>query len=756
MSVRRGWRVGHLGAFAALVACGVSPDPEATTPVHHGAAAPRARAQLPDQHDLPFAPALLRAAPLGEGVGARIADVDGCAECHTDAFAGWRSSAHSFASFDDPVYRVAVERLRLDRDKSASRMCAGCHDVALLVDGAMDREIRPDDPRAHAGVSCRVCHGITKVRADGNGSFDLDTSPIPVPRQGDAASLRRHRESVARPALREPELCLGCHKSFLDTATGNAHHLVGQDDASPWARSAFAGSHAARVDEELPERDCRGCHMPREPAVAGDPGAKNGTIASHAFLGAHTWMAQIQRDPALQRKATAFLQGSATIDVVGLTRASGEQVFLEGDPAPVAPGERLVIDVVVKNQRTGHRFPGGVMDAQDTWVEVVLTDARGRRWLSAGAQHAATGADPSAHRFFAHVAGADGQELRRRETHAFRAGVYNNTIAPRDAVTLRYGLRVPAEAASPLTVHATLLHRTRNLTLQQAACADAKTDRGRAFARESPKQRGRAFDPCEPQPITRVDASAAVLGLPTQHPDGLGEPASRARASAAFARAFAWAQGLSHALQEHLDEARYPITVALARAGSERERAMAMGLLAELEAKQGRREAAFVAAHKAEDLLGVPHPALARIRGEALLAEWAWGEAGLHLAEAARLAPRDDSALAALAMAWGGAGEQERALSAATRGLLLQPRDADLLRVQSLVLDAIGADPETCALARAEFLTRRAPDDAPAVRARCSKLVPGCALERNPVHVTELTTEAEAPREARHSGALTP
>ncbi len=686
-------------------------------------------ARFPSETGLPFAPAFVRAAPVGEGTGDRLADVDGCAECHTDAFAAWKSSAHSFASFDDPVYRVAVERLRTERGTAASRMCAGCHDVALLVDGAMDVAIRPEDPRAHAGVSCRVCHGITAVRADGNGSFDLDTSPVPVPRQGDAQSLRLHRESVARPVLRDNGFCLGCHKSFLDSRTGNAHHLVGQDDASPWARSAYAGSHATRVDEDLEERDCRGCHMPREAVVAGDPGAKNGTIASHAFLGGHTWVAQIQRDPELQEKARRFLEGSASIDVTGLTREDGTQVFLGREPVAVAANERVVVDVVVKNQHTGHRFPGGVMDAQDTWVEVSVTDARGKRWLEAGANHAETGADPTAHRFFSYVADANGKELRARETHLFKAGVFNNTIAPRDAVALRYAFHVPEGAVLPLTVRATLLHRTRNLTLQEVACADAKTERGRAFANESPKKRGRAFDPCVPQPITRIGTSEAVLG---------SNRASEAPERAGFSRSFAWAQGLSHALQEYLDGARFPLSLAQRRASSDRESAMAMGLLAELEAKEGRRDAAFFSAHKAEELLGAPHPALERIRGEALLAEWAWADAAGHFEESSRLAPRDDGALSTLAVTWGGAGFPVKALSAATRGLALQPRDADLLRAQSLALGTVHADADTCARAEQAFLERRVPDDAPAVRARCSKNVPGCALERNPVHVTEL------------------
>jgi tetratricopeptide (TPR) repeat protein len=230
-------------------------------------------------------------------------------------------------------------------------------------------------------------------------------------------------------------------------------------------------------------------------------------------------------------------------------------------------------------------------------------------------------------------------------------------------------------------------------------------------------------------PVTRISASEARLGR---------GPASEAPESADFARTFAWAQGLSHALQERLDETRVPLALALGRAKTQRERAMAMGLSAEIEAKEGRASAAFAAAHKAEDWLGVPAPAMARVRGEALVAEWNLEGASAYFAESAALAPKDDTTHVALAVTLGGSGRYASALEAARAGLALQPRDADLLRVSWLALDKLGAPTEQVARAEAAFLERRTPDDAPAIRARCSKNVPGCARERDPVHVIDL------------------
>jgi len=130
----------------------------------------------------PLAPA--QATIDGALTGQTLTETESCAGCHAQAAADWRSSPHAFASFNNPIYRVVIDAFRKDVGNEASRFCAGCHDVALLVDGAMSGDVAPGDPRAHGGVSCRVCHGIESVRPDGNGSYTLASSPVPIPRDG--------------------------------------------------------------------------------------------------------------------------------------------------------------------------------------------------------------------------------------------------------------------------------------------------------------------------------------------------------------------------------------------------------------------------------------------------------------------------------------------------------------------------------------------------------------------------------------------
>jgi tetratricopeptide (TPR) repeat protein len=661
----------------------------------------------------------------GKVTGQELADIDGCVRCHAEATAQWRQSAHALASFNNPIYRVAVERLRRDVGNTPSRFCGACHDVALLVDGAMDREIKPEDPRAHVGVSCRVCHGITEVKLDGNGSYTITGEPIPIPVEGDAASVQAHIKRVTPSAVKTREFCLACHKTFLHPGTGNPSHLVGQDDATPWLRSPYAGSHAARLDDPVDEKTCKDCHMPKEEAPLGDAAAKEGKIRSHRFLGAHTFLAALRGDQDQLRRAKAVLEGAATLDVAAVIHADGRR-SLPADGAPVAAGEAVTLSVVVRNTGVGHRFPGGVLDAQDTWIELVVTDAQGLPVAEAGVKHEREANDPTAHRFFVLQAGADGKPLLQRETHLFRAPVFNHTIAPRDAVAVEYSFTAPSRpAAFPLRVAARLRHRSRALEVQEAACADARAPRGRAFLDASRKVTGTPLLPCVTQPLTDIARVELWIG-----PGSEGKPTS---AVPAWRRLHEHGLALLHAVQERLDEARPSLQRALELAPGPSERAQVLAALATVAARQGRVEETETWLRQAE-ALAPGSPALARIRGEALAQVWRWQEAVGPLREASSKAPLDDGLMAQFAVALGSAGQNEEALEVARRGLFLQPRDADLLRVQALSLDALRADPALVREAREAYLTCRTPDEAPRVRAACSRDVPGCALERNPVH----------------------
>jgi tetratricopeptide (TPR) repeat protein len=731
-----------LSLAVVLVACGSAPAPQQRgTIAREAPAASSTPAVL-----LPHAASSLAPAQTeltGALTGQTLTETESCAGCHADAAAQWRSSAHAFSSFNNPVYRIAVDRFRTVVGKDASRFCGGCHDAALLVDGAMSGEVQPSDPRGHGGVTCRVCHGIASARPDGNASYTLDASPIPIPRDGDAASLRAHKERMALAPLRTPVMCGSCHRSFLSPETGNPSHLVGQDELGAWGRSAYAGSLGARIDDPIERAECRTCHMPLEAAPLGDAAAKQGRIRSHRFAGAGTWLAAMRSDASQLEADGEMLRGAASIDVAAVTAADGTRT-LPADGAPVKAGQPLVIDVVVRNERVGHRFPGGVVDAQDTWVQVEVSDARGTPVASAGALEEATGEDRSAHILRALQADENGTPVLVRETDRFRTAVFNHTVAPRDAEVVRYRLEVPSSLAAitmPLRVTARLRHRSRNLALARAVCEDAKTPRGQAFARETAARSAPAFDPCVREPVTETARGEVWIGANAE---------ARPRASALpdWKRLYDHALGLLHALQEDVGGARASLERALqlVSLGPDRERAMLLHALAEVAVREGRTDEALGLLDQAEKLLP-EHPAIAHARGEALGGVWRWKEAEAPLREAAEASPLDDGLWSHLAVAYGSAGDAADALGAAKRGLALTPRDWDMLRVQALALDRLSAPPDEAEQARTAFARWSPPDDAPGIKSACARAFAWCALERIPGHVHPLSLSLpELPR----------
>src|SRR5262249_38748815 len=145
--------------------------------------------------------------------------------------------------------------------------------------------------------------------------------------------------------------------------------------------------------------------------------------------------------------------------------------------------------------------------------------------------------------------------------------------------------------------------------------AEAGSARSIAFGREGLKNVARALDPCVAQPIVEIARSETELGKGAIAVD-----------DRTWARQFELGLGLLHSVQERLGDPRSSLELALEAARTESTRAITLGALAQVAANQGRTQDALTLADRAEVL--VPkHPALARIRGEALAATWRWNDA---------------------------------------------------------------------------------------------------------------------------------
>ncbi|MEM6995714.1 MAG: multiheme c-type cytochrome, partial [Myxococcota bacterium] len=598
------------GAALVGVACSLSAGSRPRSRESAPAAVAQAPAHESSALTLPAAPGALspaRVAVDGVFTDGALRDVEACETCHPAVARQWRSSAHALSSFSNPIYRASVDRFRDTNGDAASKFCAGCHDPALLVDGKMETAIVADDPSAHAGVSCRTCHSMTHATVDGNASYSLTAAAVPIPEPDDPASVTRHRARVARAALGTAEMCGSCHRAFLGPQTGHPHHLAGTDDLGPWMRSGYAAG-SIRIDEGVREADCAQCHMPRESGVGDKAADAGGTVASHRFVGGHTWLAAMTGDDEQLAQTRRFLEGVVSVDVAGVRRGSGDWVMAES--AAVAGGDVLELDVVLRNRSVAHRFPGGTRDAQQTWVEVRVFDADGA--LVADTERG------EAHQLRAYVADDAGEPLLAREVERFRGPLVDHTIAPRDAVVVRHGLTLPKDVALPVTVEATLRHQSRTDELRGATCTGAGSDEGRAFAAATATWLGVDVDPCVAQPVTTIDQVRVTLGsgvAPSDRPT--------------WQRRYEHGLGLSHDLQERAEVARQVLLAARASLpgdATDRQRAMVTAALSDVAIRQGRFEAALSLAAEVEATLP-DHVAGPMLRGRTLAAAWRWQEA---------------------------------------------------------------------------------------------------------------------------------
>jgi tetratricopeptide (TPR) repeat protein len=674
-----------------------------------------------------FAPSLARVASDDPNVE-HLTQKEECAECHAEIVEEWSDSMHAFASFNNPLYRKAFDDFVAENGHEKGNFCAGCHDPAPMLQGKIGQKVEPDLKSAHAGVTCNTCHGVTEATKDGNGSYTLTTSEIPIPKEGDDESLAKHKERAAMPALKSDAMCVSCHRGFLSPATGHDVFILGFDEFGPWRRSGWAGNRVTRVDEKVADQSCTDCHMPKDP----DTGH-----ASHRFPGGHTTFADMIDSAEQMEAVREMIEDAASIDVA----AAGEG----GERFPSDPGELAVesgtdfwVDVVVRNLKGGHNFPGGQRDLRDTWIKVTVTDADGQVLAEAGGDHRQTGDELSAHRLRALLLSSSAETEKTHSVAHFRTKAYDHTIGPRNAELARYAWQVPESfdpARFPLTVEATLLHRRVSKTFQSDICQASKTERGRAFLAETTEQFGVSPDPCIEQPVTTLVSDTATVG-----PDGFAAGDNKPEWKRWFDRGLA----LQSHLSERLDEAIASFDRSIARLEASelgedaREHRRAMGLVgqAQVMARQRRHKEAISVFDEAEELIG-EHPAIFVGRGDAYAKVWQFDEAVDEYRRAAEMAD-DDRVWRKLAVGLGSLGRHRESLTAAQQGLEIEPRDPDLLRSQMIAVRKLDTPDDWKERAAEAFNAFKRDEEAHLLKAECSDRSEVCQLERLPVHTHEM------------------
>jgi tetratricopeptide (TPR) repeat protein len=438
---------------------------------------------------------------------------DSCQRCHQDIYNQWFASAHHFSSFNNQWYRKSIEYMQDTIGTKPSKWCGGCHDPAVLYAGLMDTPIQQivHTPPAQAGLGCMMCHSIAAVKSTmGQGDFyleypelhELAASKNPVVRYLHDFLVKLnpepHRRAFLKPFMKEQtaEFCSTCHKVHLDVPVNSYRWFRGFNEYDNWQASGVSGQGARSFYYPKQPQQCGDCHMPLERSH--DLGNIAGNVHSHRFPAANTALPTANGD-AVQLKATeSFLKaGILSVDIFALSPAqaltgpgtSGESdlatTFAVGEEAEtrispgargeVAPltaplnrvwpvvrrGDTVRVDVVVRTRKVGHFFPGGTVDAYDTWLELKGIDAKGQTifWSGMVEDGGKGPVEKGAHFYRSLQVDAHGNPINKRNAWATRAVVYVRLIPPGAADTVHYRVHIPENAGNKITLQARLCYR---------------------------------------------------------------------------------------------------------------------------------------------------------------------------------------------------------------------------------------------------------------------------------------------------------
>ncbi|MDZ7362795.1 MAG: tetratricopeptide repeat protein [candidate division KSB1 bacterium] len=462
-----------------------------------------------------------------------------CDRCHQDIVAQWATSAHRFSSFNNPFYEATINDMRENANAPnlwvedhvkeypatagrigmvKSKWCSGCHDPALMLAGKMDNVIDRNTAEAQAGLTCLACHAIDQIHnRTGNGNYNIadeqeDPYLFATAKTGslgaylhDAALKAKptvHKRQMLKPFFRTSEFCATCHKVALNVPVNNYRWLRGQNEFDNWHDSGVALNASRTFYLPPKKRECQECHMPLEPAIRGDLAAKNGMVRSHRFPAVNTALPFLRGDQESIKYIEKYLRDEKlTVDIFAVNSERWKEPVMAIDRRlpQLAAGEKVTVDVVVRNKGVGHTFPGGTNDSNEGWLEFSLRDETGATLVISGDVGKDGHLDPMAHVYKALILDKHGNPIHKRNAQDIHVPVFVSVIGPGTADVAHYEFTVPPElAGKKLTMRARLLWR--KFDRHYTEFAFAKNPIG-----------FKQFDKTPDLPITEIAASSVTL-----------------------------------------------------------------------------------------------------------------------------------------------------------------------------------------------------------------------------------------------------
>jgi tetratricopeptide (TPR) repeat protein len=396
-----------------------------------------------------------------------------CGHCHQEALHQWRQALHS-NSFRTPFYRTSVNILIRTKGIEFSRHCDSCHNPIAVLAGGLTQDSQVDRSFDKDGLTCTTCHSIQSLKStNGNGGFVMGIPAVMVDEKGNRIPgevpydeimkyPKRHSMAVMRSIYRTPEFCAACHKANLPDTLNDYKFIRAFTTYDEWQQSKFSQRNPLTF-YTADFATCQGCHMKRAANTLPDPGAKNGTFASHSWPAGNTAVPFYYGFDEQLRKTTDFLKAGnfLNVDIFALQEASDDKVIapLGSVPFSLKPNEVVQALVVIQNKNIGHSLIPEVRDLYEAWVEFTAKDAAGKEIYHSGFIKPDGMLDERAHSFTNRPVNVDGGFVDNHKVWTIHSVAYDNSIQAGRSVLVRYQFRLPTDLKGPLTITAKVNYR---------------------------------------------------------------------------------------------------------------------------------------------------------------------------------------------------------------------------------------------------------------------------------------------------------
>jgi tetratricopeptide (TPR) repeat protein len=398
---------------------------------------------------------------------------DYCGHCHQEAYHQWRQSLHS-NSFRTPFYRTSVNILIKTKGIEFSRHCDSCHNPIAVLGGGLTQDSLVDRKFDQDGLTCTTCHSVQKLQSTlGNGGYVMGVPAVLVDENGvripglvpDSeilAHLDRHSKAVMQTFYRTPEFCSACHKANLPNPLNGYKFIRAFTAYDEWQNSKFSQRNPLTF-YQADFTTCQGCHMKRAANALKEPGAKNGTFASHRWAAGNTAVPFYYGFDEQLAKTVEFLKAGnyLNVDLFAIRKANDDKLIapLGSTPFTLAPGDVIQTMVVIQNKNIGHSLIPEVRDLYEAWVEFVVTDSNNKEIYHSGFIKPNGMLDERAHSFTNRPVNTEGTFVDNHKVWTIHSVAYDNTIQAGRSALVRYEFRMPTAAKGAVKITARVNYR---------------------------------------------------------------------------------------------------------------------------------------------------------------------------------------------------------------------------------------------------------------------------------------------------------